>query len=257
MPCTPFGEAVDLFGCRFSILPEDNFTILITDETCLNNNDGKITITSKELYEYKAHLVGDDFDRNYTFTNEIDILNLLAGTYRLCITSEELPNFERCFDVVINHPANLDVITAKHKNGKEVTVNMYGSSSYHVDFNGLKFTTTKSQLTLQLENGKNTIKISTNLPCQGKHEEHVLQLDTMLVHPNPFQNELNIYLGEMDSDNVKVSIYSTIGQMIFLKEFDVKGRGSISINTAFFNTGLYTLFIQSNNSVSNFKIVKK
>ncbi|PQV46570.1 hypothetical protein CLV33_10968 [Jejuia pallidilutea] len=256
-PGTPFGEAVDLFGCRFSILPEDNFTILITDETCLNNNDGKITITTKELYEYKAHLVGDDFDRNYTFTNEIDILNLLAGTYRLCITSEELPNFERCFDVVINHPANLDVITAKHKNGKEVTVNMYGSSSYYVDFNGLKFTTRKSQLTLQLENGKNTIKISTDLPCQGEHEEHILLLNTVLVHPNPFQNELNIYLGEMDSDNVKVSIYSTIGQMVFLKEFDVKGRGSISINTAFFNTGLYTVFIQSNNSVSNFKIVKK
>lgn len=256
-PGTPFGEPVDLFGCTFSPLPEDNFTILITGETCLNNNDGKINITTKEFYEYKAHLVGDDFDREYTFTKEIDILNLLAGTYRLCITSDEIPNFQRCFDVVINHPENLDVITGKRKNGKEVTVNMSGSSSYNIEFNGLKFTTSESQLTLQLEHGKNTIKISTDLPCQGEHEESILLSNNMFVHPNPFHNELNLYLGEMDNTNVQVSIYSTIGQMVFFKEFDVKDKRSISINTAYFNTGLYTIFIQSNNSISNFKIVKK
>ncbi|TBN04849.1 T9SS type A sorting domain-containing protein [Hyunsoonleella flava] len=256
-PGTPFGEAVDLFGCTYSPLPEDNFTILITGETCLNNNDGKINIITKEFYEYKAHLVGDDFDREYTFTKEIDILNLLAGTYRLCITSDEIPNFQRCFDIIINHPENLDVITGKRKNGKEITVNMSGSSSYNIDFNGLKFTTSESQLTLQLEHGKNTIKISTDLPCQGEHEEIILLSNNMFVHPNPFQNELNLYLGEMDSANVQVSVYSSIGQMVFLKEFDVKDKRSISINTTYFNTGLYTVFIQSNNSVSNFKIVKK
>lgn len=256
-PGTAFGQPVDLFGCTYSPLPEDNFTILITGETCLNNNDGKINIVTKEFYEYKAHLVGDDFDREYTFTNQIDILNLLAGAYRLCITSEELTNFERCFDVVINHPENLDVITGKRKNGKKVTVNMSGSSSYNIEFNGLKFTTSESQLTLQLEHGKNTIKISTDLPCQGEHEESILLSNNMFVHPNPFQNELNLYLGEMDSVNVQVSIYSTIGQMVFFKEFDVKDKRSISINTAYFNTGLYTVFIQSNNSISNFKIVKK
>lgn len=256
-PGTPFGEPVDLFGCTFSPLPEDNFTILITGETCLNNNDGKINITTKEFYEYKAHLVGDDFDREYTFTKEIDILNLLAGTYRLCITSDEIPNFQRCFDIIINHPENLDVITGKRKNGKEVTVNMSGSSSYNIEFNGLKFTTSESQLTLQLEHGKNTIKISTDLPCQGEHEESILLSNNMFVHPNPFHNELNLYLGEMDSASVQVSIYSTIGQMLFLKEFDVEDKRSISINTSYFNTGLYTVFIQSNNSISNFKIVKK
>lgn len=256
-PGTPFGEAVDLFGCRFSILPEDNFTILITDETCLNNNDGKITITTKEFYEYKAHLVGDDFDRNYTFTNEIDILNLLAGTYRLCLTSEELPNFERCFDVVINHPANLDVITGKRKNGKEITVNMSGSSSYNIDFNGLKFTTSESQLTLQLEQGKNTIKISTDLPCQGTHEERILLSDNMFVYPNPFKNEVNLYLGELNDETIQVSIYSYLGQMVFSKQINRKDERTININTDEFSSGLYTVFIKDNASISNFKIVKK
>ncbi|SEQ57313.1 hypothetical protein SAMN05421824_2012 [Hyunsoonleella jejuensis] len=256
-PGTPFGEAVDLFGCRFSVLPEDNFTILITDETCLNNNNGKINITTKEFYQYTAHLVGDDFDRNYTFTNNIDILNLLAGTYRLCLTSEELPNFERCFDIVINHPANLEVITGKRKKGKEVTFNLSGSANYNIDFNGLKFQTSESELTLQLENGKNTIKISTDLPCQGMHEERFLVSNDMFVHPNPFKNKFNLYLGELEDENVQISIYSTIGEKVFSKLITTEDKRSVNINIGYLDTGLYTVSVKSKNSVSNFKIVKK
>ncbi|GGD26116.1 hypothetical protein GCM10011368_30130 [Hyunsoonleella pacifica] len=256
-PGTPFGEPVDLFGCTFSALPEDNFTILITSETCLNNNDGKIRITTKEFYQYKAHLVGDDFDREYSFTNEIDILNLLAGTYRLCITSDELPNFERCFDVVINHPENLDVITGKSKKGKEVTFTMSGSSNYNIDFNGLQFSTIDSSITLQLEQGENTIRISTDLPCQGFHEESILLSDEMLVYPNPFQENINIYLGEMDSDVVEIQVFSYIGQMVLNRQIERKDKRSVTINTQHFKTGLYTVIITSKNSISNFKIVKK
>ncbi len=256
-PGTPFGEPVDLFGCRFSILPEDNFTILITDETCLNNNNGIINIRTKELYEYKAHVTNDIFDKEYTFTNEINILNMLAGTYSLCITSEDLPNFQRCFEVVINHPANLDVITSKSNKGKEATFNLSGSSSYHIDFNGLKFTTSKSQLTLQLENGKNTIKISTDLPCQGVHEENILLSNNMFAHPNPFKDEINLYLGDLDSDNAEVTIYSYLGQMVLFKRFNVENIRTINIDTQQFKSGIYTVSVRLNNAINTFKIAKK
>lgn len=256
-PGTPFGEPVDLFGCTYSVLPEDNFTILITDETCLNNNDGKINITTKEFYEYKAHLVGDDFDRDYTFTNEIDILNLLAGTYRLCITSDEIPNFERCFDVVINHPENLDVITNNRNNGKEVNVQMSGSSNYTIDFNGLVFTTSNSEITLQLEDGKNTISISTDKPCQGIHEEQIFLSNKMFMYPNPFQNQFNIYLGDFEDNTVGVNVYSYLGQLVYSKEIDRKNSRSLTVDANNFSAGLHTVFVTSSTSVSIFKIVKK
>ncbi|GAB1856344.1 hypothetical protein MHTCC0001_11790 [Flavobacteriaceae bacterium MHTCC 0001] len=256
-PGTTFGEPVDLFGCPFGLLPEDNFTILITGETCLNNNDGKINIITKELYEYKANLKGEDFDRDYTFTNEIDILNLLAGTYRLCITSEELPNFQRCFNVVINHPEHLEVITAKRSKGKAVDINMSGSSNYTVNFNGLEFTTTESKITLQLENGKNTIKVFTDLPCQGKYEESFLLADSMFVYPNPFKNQLNIYLREADSETINIAIYSYLGQLVFSKHIKANTVRDVNINTQYLSDGLYTIFVKSNSSVANFKIVKK
>lgn len=257
-PGTPFGASVDLFGCPYSVLPEDNFTILITGETCLNNNDGKINIVTKELYEYKANLVGEDFNRDYIFTNEIDILNLLAGTYTLCITSDELPNFQRCFDVVINHPENLEVITGKSKNGKAVTFNLSGSSNYNIDFNGLRFSTSESSITLQLEHGKNTVKISTDLPCQGVHEERVLLSENMLVYPNPFDSELHLYLGEVsDDETIKLSIYTYLGEIVLNKEFKKLDSRNLNIVTDCFTSGIYTVVVSKKDSLSTFKIVKK
>ncbi|GEM_PF-970598 len=257
-PGTPFGEPVDLFGCTFSSLPEDNFTILVTGETCLNNNDGKINIVTKEFYEYSAHLVGDDFDRTYTFTNEIDILNLLAGTYRLCITSDEIPNFERCFDIVINHPENLDVITGKRQKGKEVVIQMSGSTNYTIDFNGLVFSTTNSEITLQLEDGRNTIKVTTDKPCQGSFEESIFLSNQSFVYPVPFENELNIYLGDMDEDEVSISISSYLGQLMYANNIINRSKTRrLTIETDRFNSGVYSVFLSSKTEASTFKVVKR
>ncbi|WP_406684090.1 T9SS type A sorting domain-containing protein [Seonamhaeicola sp. MEBiC1930] len=255
-PGTIFGEPVDLFGCPYASLPVDNFTILITGETCLNNNDGKINITSKEFYEYKANLKGDDFDRNYTFTNEIDILNLLAGTYKLCITSDELPNYESCFDVVISHPENLEVITDKRQNSKEVSFNLSGSSSYIINLNGLEFRTYESELTLQLENGVNDIKISTDKDCQGVYEESILVSDKMVIHPNPFKESINIHLDDLKDKNIEISMYSYLGQLVFHKTIKDPGS-SLYIETNNLSAGFYTVFVKSSQSLSTFKIVKK
>ncbi|MGC6430200.1 MAG: T9SS type A sorting domain-containing protein [Jejuia sp.] len=256
-PGTPFGEPVDLFGCAYIGLPEDNFTILITGETCLNNNDGKINITSNEFYEYRATLKGDDFDRTYTFTNEIEILNLLAGAYRLCITSEEIPNFERCFDIVINHPENLDVITGKQENGKVVHVQMSGSSNYIIDFNGLIFPTNNSEITLQLEPGENNIKVSTDKPCQGSYEERIFLSDEIAIYPVPFKDELHIYLGDIEDDKVNISMYSYLGQLVYFEESNGRNERSLTVKTDAFSSGLYTVFVTSKASVSTFKIIKQ
>lgn len=256
-PGTPFGEPVDLFGCRFNVLPDDNFTILITDETCLNNNDGEIQITTKTFYEYKVNVKGENFDRDYTFTNTINILNMLEGAYRLCITSEALPNFERCFDVIIKHPENLKVITGKRKNGKAVSFDMSGSSKYIVDFNGLVFTTSKSEITLQLEQGNNTIKISTDKPCQGSHEEQIFLSNKMFVYPNPFQNQFNIYFGDVMDDRISVSICSYLGQLVYHKDVIDTASRNLTIETGSYNSGLYTVTVKSSNGLSTFKMVKK
>ncbi len=256
-PGTLFGESVDLFGCPILNLPNNNFTILITGETCLNNNNGKINITTMEYYNYTATLTDDDFNKEYHFTNDIDILNLLAGTYKMCITIEEWPDYINCYDVVISQPEPLSVITSKSANGKKVAINMSGSSSYHVDFNGLKFSTTDAAMELSLQKGANSIKISTDLECQGAHEEKIFVSDELMVYPNPFENEVNLYLGSNESDIVVINMYSYLGQLVYSKTLINPQSNSYTFDTDRFANGFYSLSIKTNESTSTFKIVKK
>lgn len=88
-----FEQPVDLFGCEYLNLPNNNFTVLITGGTCLNSNNGKINITANEIHNYAATVRRDDFDdafsTEFKFTNDVEIRNLLAGRYQMCITIEE------------------------------------------------------------------------------------------------------------------------------------------------------------------------
>lgn len=256
-PGTPFGEAVDLFGCPYLSLPNDNFTVLLTDEICLNSNNGKINITAKELYVYKAILESAVFYEEYNFTNDIEIRNLLAGSYSLCITIPENPGFERCYDLVINHPENLEVLSNKSANRKKVSYQLSGSSSYNVEVNGFKFTTYESQLELSLKQGENTIKISTDLECQGVHEEVVFVADDVFVYPNPFQNKVNVYLGNGKNEGAVIKIHSYIGQLVYAEVVNEKDITSYKVDTSNLATGIYTISIQNKDSFTSFKIVKK
>ncbi|GAA4955643.1 hypothetical protein GCM10023314_31740 [Algibacter agarivorans] len=256
-PNTSFGSTVDLFGCPILSLPNNNFTIQITSETCLNNNNGKINIATLEYYNYTATLTKDNFSKAYKFTNDIDILNLLAGTYKMCITIEEWPNYMNCYDVVISQPEPLSVSTNKSTDGKKVSIKMSGSSSYNVDFNGLTFSTNDSNITLNLQEGANAIKVSTDIECQGVHEERILVSDKVIVYPNPFQDKINMYLGENDTEKVVVNMYSYLGQLVYSKTLTNQKSGKISLDTNNLALGIYTISIQTNTSLSTFKIIKK
>ncbi len=256
-PGTPFGASVDLFGCPILDLPNDNFTILITSETCLNNNDGKINITTKEFYNYTATLTGEDFNRVYNFTKEIDIKNLLAGTYTLCITAEEFPGYTSCFDVVITQPEPLEVSTGKSSDGKKVSLYLSGSSNYTIEFNGLNFKTNKDVLELVLQHGENIIKVSTDIECQGVFEEHIFISDEVLVFPNPFKNTIKINTGANDSDTVNVCIYSISGHLVFSKTFTNNKFNNLNVNSNELKSGLYVLTVKSEAKTSTFKMIKQ
>ena len=254
-PNTEFGAAVNLFGCAYPNLPNDNFTVQITGETCLNSNNGKITITSQELYYYTVTLIGGNgFNNEYHFTNDIDILNLLAGTYEMCITMEEWPDYISCYTVVITEPNPLEVFSSRLASGKELSVSLSGSSSYIVEFNQNTFITHNSSLVLELQEGLNTLKISTDLACQGVYEERLYRTDNAFVYPNPFSDQITIY--NVSEGGIKVAAYNSLGQLVFSKTF-VQHEDKLTVDTSRWSVGLYTMVLQTNNSVSTFKIVKK
>ena len=262
-PGTEFGVPVDLFGCAIIDLPNDNFMITVTGETCLNSNNGKITIVAQELYNYTVSLfsedfiepTGEDFYQEYNFTNDVDIFNLLAGTYEMCITIEEWPNYESCYTIVITQPDPLEVFANRAPLGNEVSVDMSGSTSYNIDFNGEQFTTHNSSLSLPLQNGMNHLKVSTDLECQGVYEKQIFVTDGFAVYPNPFNDFVYIHNGKKD-ENVTVSLYSTYGQLVFSETYINKGVEK-RVNTNDLATGIYLVTVQSDSTTSTYKMVKK
>ncbi|MFK7833559.1 MAG: T9SS type A sorting domain-containing protein [Winogradskyella sp.] len=262
-PNTDFGAVVDFNGCATVNLPNDNFTVLITGETCLNSNNGKITITAQEIYSYTATLTGtiimestgEVFYQEYNFTNDVDIFNLLADTYRMCITIEEWPDYEICYTVVITQPDPLLVFASRPALGNDLNLDLAGSTIYHIEFNGDTLTTHNSTMTLPLQQGLNTLKVSTDLECQGIYEEKILLSDDFLVYPNPFRNQIHIYNGS-EAEAVELEIYSVFGPLVLSKTINNHGR-VMEVDTSPLAAGMYLISVKSKSMSSVHKMIKE
>ncbi|WP_422107838.1 T9SS type A sorting domain-containing protein [Winogradskyella sp.] len=262
-PGTEFGATVDLFGCAVIDLPSDNFMITITGETCLNSNNGKIRIVAEELYNYTVSLfsedfiepTGEDFYQEYDFTNDVDIFNLLAGEYDMCITIEEWPDYESCYTIVITEPNPLEVFASRIVATNQVSVDMSGSTLYHVEFNGELFTTHNSSIQFDLKEGENTIKVSTDLECQGVFEKRLFYGGQFLVYPNPFNNAFYVYNG-IENDDIVLELYSSFGQLVSTKKLENRGL-KMPVDTSDLPTGIYLLKVKTKTNASIHKIIKR
>ncbi|WP_111683809.1 T9SS type A sorting domain-containing protein [Winogradskyella tangerina] len=254
-PNTPFGATVDLFGCAIVNLPPDNFTVSITGETCLNSNNGMITIAAQEVYNYTATLTGEGFNQQFNFSNDIDILNLLAGTYTMCITIAEWPDYEICYTIIITEQNPLEVFAGRMADTNQISVDLSGNTKYHVEFNGELLTTYNSSLQFELVQGENILKVSTDLECQGTFEKRFIYAQDFLIYPNPFNESFKIYNGILD-DDVSVEIYSALGQLMVSKK--LKNRGlEMAVDTKSLPSGIYLVKLKSETSTSFQKIIKR
>ena len=261
-PNTEFGAAVDLSGCAYPDLANDNFTVSITGETCLNSNNGKITIVAQEIYNYTVSLfsedivetTGEDFYLEYNFTNDVDIFNLLAATYDMCITIEEWPDYQSCYTVVITEPNPLSVFANRPATGNDMSLELSGSNIYYIEFNGETYTTHNSIFTLALQPGVNNLEVSTDLECQGVYEEQIVLADDFLMHPNPFKDQITIYTAT-EHEDMTISIYSIFGQLVLQKTLS-NPTGSIQLDTRRLDAGMYILSLQSE-ATSTYKIIKE
>ncbi|RLD83512.1 MAG: hypothetical protein DRJ10_03340, partial [Bacteroidetes bacterium] len=255
-PNTPFGDFVDLFGCSVFILPTDNYTIYSRSETCRSGNNGLINISAVEILNYTATLIGNEDTISHIFTDNLEIRNLRAGTYELCLTIADEPGYLQCYNIVITEPDDLDVQLKLYPSDNSVSLKMSGGINYTIDLNGLVFTTTDTEITLYLDKGKNTISVKTDVDCQGVFNKTLFLAEEPIVFPNPFEDYLNIYLGEIDGKNINVKMYSHSGQLIWSKQY-MNQNGVIGINTSELKSGNYYLSVKSDTFQSTFKIIKE
>ncbi|MGB5170346.1 MAG: reprolysin-like metallopeptidase [Eudoraea sp.] len=254
---TPLGAEVDTNGCAVYRFLTDNFSIEAESESCLNSNDGSIAIDAKSVINHSITINGNGTSIEDSFTDTFLLENLSAGTYSLCIDGVDgLIVFEQiCFDIVITEPEPLQVNSIISIENLEARLFMEGASLFNVELNGVMQQVSTSELVLNLKAGLNTLKVSSELACQGVYNETIFVADEPSVYPNPVRTFLTISLGS-EEEWVDIMIYASDGRLIKNQRRSINGeRFEISFETL--PEGVYYLNIQGLFGKKAFKIIKQ
>lgn len=253
---TPKGVEVDTNGCPVYRFPSDNFAIVIQSETCRSSNNGTITITPFDTsITYTAVLDGGGTPLSMDFTDEHTFLNLGAGNYALCITGTNglVTYQETCFNISITEPDVLDVEAVTAAEILEVTLS--GAELYNVELNGLVTQTESSKLQLPLAEGKNILRVYSNLPCQGVVEKTLFYSSRPVLSPNPVDSVTEVYLSGYQG-KVEIQVFSADGRLVRTDSKSVNGN-NLELDLSSLSKGIYYLGIEKAGVKEMFKFIKR
>ena len=159
------------------------------------------------------------------------------------------------FNVSIIEPEDLSVLSKVSSDKQSISLTMSGSSSYAITLNGSTFKTSENNIQLELKTGVNIISVKGDKDCQGKYEETILSSRDAFIYPNPITSgHLNIYLGSLNSEQTKISIYSVLGNRIYTSETN---ENTCKIDMSQFSKGMYILNLETPKAHKSFKIIKR
>ncbi|GGE21534.1 carbohydrate-binding protein [Psychroflexus salis] len=257
-PNTPENAIVDVNGCEIFNVPADNYAIVVSSERCRTEDNGRISLTALENFDYTAVLSGEDTSITENFTTELNFENLSAGTYTLCITISNQPDYEQCFTLVVNQPDELIVTSGRPTNSAEskINISLSGASLYYITLNNETFITEQNEIELQLTEGINELSVKTDTDCQGIFKKTFVYDIAPSVYPNPFQNTLFVIPNTKDLESLPVEIYDLTGKLIFSKSYNTKDN-QLNLNLSSLSNGIFVLKVITKQKTYNFKIVKQ
>lgn len=253
---TPKGVEVDTNGCAVHRFASDNFEIEVQSESCRSSNNGSITIAPLNTsIAYTAVLEGGGAPVSVDFTNGHTFENLNAGEYSLCITGTNglVTYQEVCFGTVITEPDVLDVEALLESGLLNLT--MEGANLFNVELNGLVTQTESSKIQLSLQEGVNTLKVYTDLPCQGVFEETLFYSTRPILSPNPVDAVTEVYLGGFEG-NVGIDIFSVNGRLV-LTDVKKADGSNLQLDLSILPKGIYYLSLEKNGVREMFKFIKR
>ena len=256
-PNTPANAIVDVTGCVVFNLSSENYALAVFSETCRSSNNGRISLSAVENYNYTVNLTREDFSATETFTSEINFENLSAGTYILCITIDGQTGYEQCFTVVVIEPDELIVNANRTANSSNLNITVDGGEVYYITLNGETLITEESEIELSLSNGVNELSIRANKDCQGVYEKTIVVSAEPLVYPNPIHNTLFINTGDISMTTVPVEIYDLAGKLIFSKTYNTITKNTLEVDLSNITSGFFILKIVTIEKTHNYKIVKQ
>lgn len=213
---TPAGTEVNLQGCPVFRLPVDNFLVSVQSESCRESNNGMIFIDAAQALDYTVTVTGNGNIVNAAFTEGFNLGNLTAGIYTVCIVAMEGTKMyeEVCLEANVRQPEPLSVHAGLLAENRQVTLSLDGATIYNIDLNGITTQTQVPEITLDLKEGLNTLKVTTDLPCQGSFEEQLFLSLKPILYPNSVTDMARIRFNSAVLEEITVNIFTLEGKMV-------------------------------------------
>ncbi|OQD43096.1 hypothetical protein BUL40_08380 [Croceivirga radicis] len=255
-PYTPENATVDSLGCVIEPIATDNFRITKTNTSCYNSDDGALKVTTDLMLNYRAILLFENVETSFSFTNILSLDNLSQGNYTLCFYANEYPEFEYCVEIIIGGPSELEVNGVLDAQEEIYILSLTAGTKHKVTLNDNSFETSSGQVSLKLQKGTNSIKVTSLDSCQGIFEEQINLNDTMLVYPNPFDDQLFVQVPFGSGSSLDITLTDLSGKMIFNTSSYSNDRLH-GFSPESLTSGLYILTCSYNGSKQLFKIIKR
>jgi hypothetical protein len=241
---------------KIYMLSSDNFKLTITSASCKGTADGSIVLTAAQNLNYVATLSGSGPNISYPFSTSLTINNLSAGNYSICISVADQPDYQQCYDVVIDEPKDLSLYSSVNPDNT-ITLALSGGNRYNIQLNGNMYATADSSITLPLVQGNNDLIVTTDKLCQGTIRKLINNSGNLIPYPNPFQDILNLNLGNATVTNVQVEISDVVdGKLVYSNKY-INQAGVLQLDLNGLKSGVYVLHLSMDNKEKIFKLIKK
>lgn len=251
-------------GCPAANIDEEDIQILVLSETCPDQNNGSFEVSiNNQPYTFNVLLDGAlvgtaSFGADYTQQNLAD------GSYQVCLTVPQLPNFEQCFGVNINTFERLNVSSSGFDTTNlTASYLVEGSKSYEVMVNGKPYSFSSNSTYARpievplVDATENEIIITGVSDCQGIFKESIIVANDINAFPNPVINNLNIQ-GIPSSENIEIAVFSISGQLVKRENFKTHGSNTISFPMYDLPKGVYILRgLGAKENTFDMKVIKK
>jgi len=249
-------------ACDPNPVPTDTFTLKVSDETCISSDNGSIKITIKGDFSLPFDVVVTGGPTGFTHTKEPisgsdwSLGSLKAANYKVCLTSSSFPALSQCYNGTINEPEKLSVLSSVSRGDKLASLNLTCGTKYNIILNGNLITTYDNTIDLSLSSGINTIKVTTNLECQGVYEETIFVSEDILLSPNPANSTSKLWIGGDDKD-VNITLFDITGRVIWTKNDKVPYSRSVDVSFSSIKSGLYILKVNSETINKTIKVIRE
>ena len=257
-PDTPEGSVVDLNGCVLFTLAANNYSVKTVSASCIGSNNGKIEVSAQDTsYTYQVNISGVDSTYSLSSDNNHSLVieDLEVGPYTINFTIDSQEGYIQSFETSITEPAPLQGKAQVDYFSKTAKLKLSGSEVYYIEVNGQMMASNSNDFSAPLKPGKNIIKVTTPLDCQGVYEEVLFMSEKLRYFPNPVQNELNITVPGTDSE-INIEIFTDGGANLYRGTHSINGSRTIQLPMSRYKSGLYIVTGSGKTVNESFKIIK-